>query len=212
MSRLESDLFNYKSKYEYPNGVLINKLGYDNQNDLDTAERMITTRKIALLQLQPIKPPFNVKHYLDIHKYLFEDIYPFAGEIRSENIYKSFSFCPPQHIYNELNRTLNDATSKVKYIDSKDKLLSFIIPLYSDLDVIHPFREGNGRTLRVFIGQFIKYICKTNNLEPYKLDYTNLDSDRYITAIRKADAYLDYSDLTEIFNEILIIDEKAKTK
>ena len=106
MSRLESDLLNYESKYEH-NGVLDNKLGINNQNDLDKAERMITTRKLAKLYLKKVPSKLDVEHYIEIHKYLFEDIYPFAGEIRSESITKSFSFCLPQYIYPQLKDVEN---------------------------------------------------------------------------------------------------------
>lgn len=111
MSRLESDLFNYKSKYE-KDGILINKLGITDPKELEKAERMITGRKVSKLYIEPGKQTFDPQHYLSIHKYLFEDIYPFAGEIRSEVITKSFSFCLPQNIYNELKKTLEVANSR----------------------------------------------------------------------------------------------------
>ena len=214
MSRLRSDLLEYKSKYEYPNGVLINKLEIKDNDTLEKAERVITTRQLAKLYLTPISNniSFDVNYYLGIHKYLFQDIYPFAGEIRNENIYKSFSFCPPENIYNELNRTLTNANKVVPFLDSKEKLLTFLVEFYSDLDVIHPFREGNGRTLREFIRQFIDYICKINNLEPYYLDYASIERDRYIHAVVQADAYLNYSELLEMFTEILRIKDENKRK
>ena len=215
MARLESDLLNYEPKNETTLGLLRNKLGITDKDKLDQVERMITTRKLALLKLQPVNPPFNVKHYLDIHKYLFEDIYPFAGEIRSEVISKPIPFnekehvpfCLPGYINQNLTYILNEATARVRYINSKEKLLSFIIPLYAELDIIHPFREGNGRTLREFIRQFISYICEINNLEPYYLDYGDVDRDTYISAIIKADVCVDYSELTDVFTKILKIDE-----
>ena len=203
MSRLRSDLLEYNSKYVDENGTLKNRLGITNQDDLDKADRMITTRKLAKLYLADIKPPFDEKKLYSIHKYLFQDIYDFAGEIRGENIYKSFSFCPPQNIHNMLRDTLNKANLISKSIDSKDKLLVFITELYSDLDVIHPFREGNGRTLREFIRQYMSYICKTNKLEPCYLDFSKTSREKYISAITKADASSDYSELLGIFTEIL---------
>jgi cell filamentation protein len=205
MSRLESELLNYKSKYTN-NDVLINNLGLDDEESLNKAERMITSYKLAKLYLNSNNNNFDVEHYLSIHKFLFEDIYPFAGEIRSENIAKRIPFCLPNFIYQELDRTLKQANKKVSTIDSKDKLLVFITELYSDLDIIHPFREGNGRTEREFIRQFMDYICKKNNLEPYYLDYSLIkDRENYINAVVKADALLDYSDLLSLFNSILTV-------
>lgn len=210
MSRLESDLLNYNSKYTI-DGVLINKLGIKNQDELDKAERMITSYKLARLYLEPIDGKFDVEHYLSIHKFLFEDIYSFAGEIRNENIKKSFPFCLPNFIYPELDKTLKEARSKVSTITNREELLVFITRFYSDLDVIHPFREGNGRSLREFIRQFISYICTKNDLDEYELDYSLIESrEQYISAITKADAYLDYSELLNLFDSILVIKKKDK--
>lgn len=210
MSRLESDLLNYNSKYII-DGVLKNKLGIKNQDELDKAERMITSYKLARLYLEPIDGNFDVEHYLSIHKFLFEDIYSFAGLIRDESIAKSFPFCLPNFIYPELDKTLKEARNKVSTITNREELLVFITRLYSDLDIIHPFREGNGRSLREFIRQFISYICNKNNLEEYELDYSLIeDRNTYISAITKADAYLDYTELLNLFDSILIIKNKDK--
>ena len=162
MSRLENELLNYESKY-IKDGALINKLGLTDEEKLNKAERMITSYKLAKLYLQPGTQTFDVNHYLSIHKFLFEDIYPFAGEIRSENISKRIPFCLPNFIYQELDRVLRNAREKANSLDNRDKLLAFVTELHSDLDIIHPFREGNGRCEREFIRQFIDYVCNLNN-------------------------------------------------
>lgn len=208
MSRLESELLNYESKY-IKDGILINKLNITNQDDLDKAERMITSYKLARLYLEPSCQKFDVNHYLSIHKFLFGDIYDFAGKIRDENITKGIPFCLPNYIYHELDRTLRIARNRVKTIDSRDKLLAFVTELSSDLNIIHPFREGNGRTEREFIRQFIDYICKTNNLEDYYLNYSLItDKQSYLNAVIKAAAYVDYSDLLVLYDSILVIKDK----
>ena len=217
MSRLESDLFNYNSKYE-KNDVLINKLNITDFSELEKAERMITTRKLAKLYLNPGNQTFDVKHYLSIHKYLFEDIYDFAGEIRNESITKPIPFhedehipfCLPQFIYSELKRVLEESNAKIKYIDTKDKLVMHIAVLYSDLDIIHPFREGNGRTLREFIRQYMEYICKINKMDNYYLDYSNIDRNQYLSAVIKADTLLDYNEIVDLFNSILRVSNTNK--
>lgn len=206
-TRLENDLLNYESKYEQ-NGVLINKLNLTNEEDLNEAERMLTSYKLAKLYLDPGVQNFDVQHYLSIHKFLFDDIYYFAGEIRKENISKHLPFCLPQFIYQELQNTLKSANKKIKDIVDRDKLLVFITKLYSDLDIIHPFREGNGRCEREFLRQFIEHICKVNNLDSYYLDYSQIkDRDEYIRAVVKADALLEYDELLKIFDSILKVEE-----
>lgn len=211
MPKYENDLLNYHSKYTTTNDVLVNKLGLFDETTLNEAERMITSYKLAKLYLEPGEQTFDVKHYVAIHKYLFEEIYPFAGEIRRENISKRIPFCLVQYIVPELEKTLKKARNNVYEIDDREKLLSFITELYSDLDIIHPFREGNGRTEREFIRQFIDYICKTNFLEPYYLDYSLLDKDVYIDAVVRADAYCDFGPLKALFDGILVVKEKKKT-
>lgn len=209
MSRLRSELLDYEPKDVYENGTLRNKFDITDQDKLDFADRVLTSAKLAKLYMNDdnIKPPFDEKKLYSIHKYLFEEIYDFAGEIRNDNIYKSFSFCPPENVHVTLRNTLAEANSKRKTIDSKEKLLTFITELYADVDVIHPFREGNGRALREFIRQYVIYICRTNGLEPYYIDFNRVDRETFINAVRKADAFCEYDDLLGVFTEMLIVRE-----
>lgn len=210
----ERDSLNYKSKYtvDEDDKVLRNKLGIWDEDSLNEAERMITSYKLAKLYLDTGAQTFDEKHLKSIHKFLFEDIYPFAGEFRKENISKRITFCLVQFIEPELDRTLKNAIKMVPKLVDRDTLLKFITELYSDLDMIHPFREGNGRTEREFIRQYIDFVCKKNDLPPYYLDY-NLIEDReaYIDAIVKADALCSYGDLMALFDRILLVREKDKT-
>lgn len=204
MSRLENELLNYESKYT-SDGKLKNKLNAKDEVTLNEMERNITTFKLAKLALSDQTIGFDVSYYLSIHKYIFGDIYEFAGEIRSENIAKRIPFCLPQYIYPMLEDTLKNAKKNVSQITDRDKLLYYVTRLHSDLDIIHPFREGNGRCEREFIRQYINHVCKTNNLEPYYLDYLAIkDSDKYIDAVVKADAFMDYNDLYILFDSVLI--------
>lgn len=66
------------------------------------------------------------------------------------------------------------------------------------------FAEGNGRTEREFIRQFIDFICLENNLEPYYLDYNAIENrEMFVDAVVKADAFLDYIELRYLFDSIL---------
>ena len=209
MARIVDEILNYKSKDE-DDGVLRNKLGIKDQESLSKAERMITSYKLAKLYLDPGEQTFDVKHYLSIHKFLFEDIYYFAGEIRTENIAKRIPFCVPDFIFSELTRVLKNARDNIYKIDSRDKLLRFIVELYAEIDIIHPFREGNGRVEREFIRQLMEYICKVNCLDNYYLDYSLItDRNAYIDAVVKADALLDYKDLLLLFDSIMVVREKT---
>jgi cell filamentation protein len=212
MSRIYSELLNYHSLYEDENGVLVNKLGIKTTEELQQAEKIITTKKLSDLYNTPGKQTFDIKHYLSIHEYLFGDIYEFAGKIRSENIEKSFMFCLPQFIYSSLNETLSKAKNKCKKIKSRDELLVFIAEFYSTLDVIHPFREGNGRTEREYTRQFMQYICKQNGLEDYFIDYSLCTREEYLEAVILADTICDYKKLISLFDRIMITKEKSNDK
>ncbi len=208
MAAIENDLLNYKSPYTVDGNdesVLKNKLGMKTQEELDTAERMITSFKLSKLYLETGAQTFDREHLVSIHKYLFEDIYDFAGKTRTENIAKSFTFCLVQFIEPQLKDTLRRAKLQIPRIDSRKKLLDFIVVLYSDLDMIHPFREGNGRTEREFVRQYIDYICEVNGIGPYYLDYGLItDREGYIKAIEQADVLLNYGPLYNLFDKILV--------
>ncbi len=214
MAHIENDLLDYKSPYTVDGNdesVLKNKLGITDVEELNTVERMMTSFKLSKLYLETGAQTFDTQHLVSIHKYLFEDIYDFAGVIRTENIAKSFTFCLVQFIDEQLRFTLKKAARDVSKIDSRDKLLKFIVELYSDLDMIHPFREGNGRTEREFMRQYIDYICEKNGLEAYYLDYGMItDRDAYIYAIVEADVRLNYGPLLAMFDGILKIKDNTK--
>lgn len=174
---------------------------------------MITSFKLTKMYTQTGAETFDTEHLMQIHKYLFEDIYDFAGAFRCEDVAKSITFCLTHLVPQNLEYTLKEAKRKIPNIKTREELLKFITILYSDLDMIHPFREGNGRTEREFIRQLIDYICKKNNLGPYELDYNLIKSrDEYIAAIVKADALLDYSDLMSLFDSILVVKDKSLKK
>lgn len=207
------DSVEYKSKYtvDEDDKVLRNKLGIWDEDSLNEAERMITSYKLANLYLSTGAQTFDADHLKSIHKYLFEDIYPFAGEFRKENISKKITFCLVQFIEPELDRALKNAMKVVPKLVNREALLRFVTEFYSDLDMIHPFREGNGRTEREFMRQYIDFVCKKNNLEQYYLDYSLIeDREAYIDAVVKADALCSYGDLMALFDRILLVKEKDK--
>lgn len=144
------------SKYCYKDSeILINKLNIQNTKHLQYYEARITAAKSLDLRQKGITGIFDKKHYLSIHKYLFEDIYPFAGKLREENISKGeFRFAGWEYVEQELDRLL-EQLKKEKYLAllGKEELAKRLAYYLSELNVLHPFREGNGRTNREFIRQ-----------------------------------------------------------
>lgn len=104
----------YNSKYCYPGTtVLKNKLNIMNIEKLQTYEAKITAAKSLGLRKSGITGNFDSNHIKQIHKYLFEDVYPFAGQFRTENIAKGeFRFAQFEYIETELERLLNKLKKK----------------------------------------------------------------------------------------------------
>ena len=130
--------------------TLKNKLGITNSVQLAEAEEKISKEKAALLFDTRLIDTFEVgtfKGLSDIHRYLFEDIYDFAGKIRTENIAKgAFRFASVMY--------LEEALEKISYMPQST--FEEIIEKYVEMNVAHPFREGNGRSARIWLDAILK--------------------------------------------------------
>ena len=94
MMRDYSYSYEWDQEYCYPNSnVLINKLNIQDADALHTAEREITSLRLAAAKMQPVKGKFDLRHLQKIHTYLFGDIYDWAGKLRHVNIAKGNQFC-----------------------------------------------------------------------------------------------------------------------
>ena len=194
--------------------MLENKLGLTSSAELARMEEQLSKKKAVLLFEKGILDSLSSGKFFTlqaIHRYLFEDIYDFAGEIRDEVIAKQIPFCLPQFIYDNLNQTLRDAQKNISKITDRTKLVQFLAVLYSDLDITHPFREGNGRVEREFLRQYVIEICKRNNLEEYVLDYSLIeDKEAFIQAVIVADAACNTTYLEQFIDKILVSAQKNK--
>jgi len=148
------DIYQDDSRYCYlGSDVLINIPGLQSQKQLDAYERLITADRLRKLELRPLKGNFDLEHLCKVHKFIFKDIYPFAGELRNEDISKgNFRFAHFRFIVPQTNQLL-DELKKENYLQglSTDPFVERLTYYFTELNVIHPFREGNGRVLREFI-------------------------------------------------------------
>lgn len=135
--------------------VLINKLNIRNTKDLLYYEAKITAAKLLDLRQRGITGNFDMQHFVAIHSYLFEDIYSFAGKFRNENIAKDhFRFAEWEYIDIELDRILKELKEENFLLFCSRRTIAKKLAYYmAELNVLHPFREGNGRTIREFIRQ-----------------------------------------------------------
>jgi cell filamentation protein len=175
-----------QSIYCYPDSnVLKNKLNIRDNKLLKTAEEEITLIKQMELLKNPIKGNFSKAHLMNIHKFIFEDIYSFAGKIRREQISKADTkFYPPNLIDRELDKVFDKIKEKNMLRETDDeKVFDNLAYVMAELNIIHPFREGNGRSIR----EFIRLMAKRMG---YDLNWGNVDREELLEAsISSVDNY-----------------------
>ena len=148
-------------------GVLRNLANVTDFDTLVLIESGAVTKRIAELQANPIKIK-NTSTLLDIHKYLFQDIYSWAGKIRTVEISKGGKpFFPLSHFRNAF-MFIDTLIAEYRKIDRKDKarLTHKLAEILDNINYLHPFREGNGRTQREFLRLLAKEKGLSLNLNP----------------------------------------------
>ncbi len=154
--------------------VLENKLNITNSADLAREEERISKTKAVQMFENGFLNNLEAGKFdslAKIHKYLFEDIYPFAGMIRTENIAKgNFRFTPVMYLKTSL-----------EHIDSMPQSnFDEIIEKYVEMNVAHPFREGNGRSTRIWLDLMLK---KEIGIV---VDWSLVDKEDYLLAMERS--------------------------
>lgn len=154
--------------------MLENKLGITNEVELAKEEERIT--KLKALELFDTNKSNEIevgttKGLIDIHKYLFSDVYEFAGKVRDVNLAKgNFRFAPAMYLKEALNKIDNMPE------DNFDN----IIRKYIEMNVAHPFREGNGRSTRIWLDMILKKeLSKV-------VDWSKVDREEYLLAMERS--------------------------
>ena len=154
--------------------VLENKLGIKSSVELANAEEKISKKKaLQLFELGLLdKMEAGTFEALSaIHKYLFDEIYDFAGQIRNVNIAKgNFRFAPLMY--------LNVAIENIEKMPQSN--FDEIIAKYVEMNIAHPFREGNGRSTRIWLDLILK--CKLGKV----IDWNKVDKDEYLSAMERS--------------------------
>lgn len=158
--------------------VLKNKYGITDSASLKQKEFEITVSKIAQLYFNGITGNFDEKHLCEIHKFIFEDIYDFAGKYREVDMRKITHFTPYKEIPSRLHELMNEMNNININFGSKFDIAKYIADYYYKLIEIHPFREGNGRAIREFIRQLV--LAK---LPQYELDYKKINSENFYLGV-----------------------------
>ena len=154
--------------------ALENKLGLTDSAELAREEERISKKKaVNLFDFAILKLLFDgtYKTLAAIHKYLFEDIYDFAGEIRTVNMAKSnFRFAPLMYLQSALENIDKMPQSNFDEIVEK----------YVEMNIAHPFREGNGRSTRIWLDHILK------NEIGKVVDWSKVDKEDYLLAMERS--------------------------
>ena len=185
--------------YCYPGStVLMNKFDIKNGDKLQEIERKMSYANIVYLGENPIKGVLDLKYLQKIHKYIFGDIYVWAGHVRGGKF-----FSKGESVFCIANMILPYADSIFGKLRSEKWLRGFIRENFiermayymGEVNALHPFREGNGRTQRIFFAELARRA-------KYRLDYSRIEP----TELLEADiaAYnKDYSLIMDLLDKML---------
>jgi protein involved in cell division len=154
--------------------MLENKLGLTSSAELARMEEQLSKKKAVLLFEKGILDSLPAGKFFTlqaIHRYLFEDIYDFAGEIRKVNMAKgNFRFAPLMYLGAALENI--DKMPQSDFVE--------IIEKYVEMNIAHPFREGNGRSARIWLDHMLKQeIGKV-------IDWSKVDKEDYLLAMERS--------------------------
>ncbi len=142
--------------------ILKNKLDIKEQDLLDAAEADYVTYRLKDLAMNPIPGKYNTEHFLEMHRYIFQDLFDWAGMPRTILIYKeedvlggqSVEYSDPFDIVRDLHQVLSDMRKKDWASMNRKMLAEEFCDTLAKLWKIHPFREGNTRTTVTFCCQY----------------------------------------------------------
>lgn len=175
--------------------VLINKFDIRDEGKLNEVESVLVSAKYAEWMNALKCETFDFAHYKAIHRFLFSDLYDWAGQVRTVNISKKgTSFIDAEHIEEQAALIFRRLKACRCFCGlPHDKFVEEIVDFYCATNILHPFREGNGRTQRAFLTQLIRNAG-------YDINFSEMDIDLLMIAtIQSAQGITDL--LKTIFKE-----------
>lgn len=152
-------------------GVFYNHYNIDNAEELEAAEAAAVAIRTYELRQSPLPGNFDLEHLQSIHRHLFQDVYPFAGKIRELDISKGETrFASRFYIHSEMQRIANQLKAEDHLLGLSQAELAPRCAYYmAEINALHPFREGNGRTQREFINHIVAncgFVVAWDNVPP----------------------------------------------
>ncbi|AJD90395.1 hypothetical protein JMA_10780 [Jeotgalibacillus malaysiensis] len=172
-----------------------NLLGVTNEELLMEAEALtFSLRAAEFVRKQYKVSSFDIQSFKDLHRHFFQDIYPFAGKFRTVQLMKGNTrFCQAQYLDSYAEQIFKELAEEQEWstLEVAAKRLAYF---KTELNMLHPFREGNGRTIRSFLHEY----ARSRGIE---WQYDQLDRTEYINAMIRA--VTDLSDLELLFRQTI---------
>ena len=170
----------------------------DTLGKLEEVETVLTSTRYAEWLMSPRSEAFDFAHYKEIHRFLFSDLYEWAGQVRSVNISKKGTmFIPAENIETQAQLIFHRLQKQNCFRGfSRNDFIEEIVDFYCITNDLHPFREGNGRTQRVFLTQLIRFAG-------YRINFSEIDTELLMIAtIHASHGVTDL--LKQIFRESIL--------
>lgn len=183
--------------YCYPgSNVLKNKMGIRDMEQLHEMERKLTMLRILELLDKPVRGTFDLKHLQAVHAYIFQDVYDWAGELRKVDIAKGNMFCNAMFLSGQAEEVFGKLKAE-NYLHGleEDGFAIRLAYYFSEINALHPFREGNGRSQR----ELIRCLALHNG---YVINFVNADKDEMLEASRES-FLCEYGAMERLFRKCL---------
>ena len=193
-----TDIYSYSGE-----NILINKFDCHDKEKLSEFEAIVSGYALLNLQLHPINGKFDFAHLKKIHHAIFKDIYDWAGKPRTIDIGKGNLFCRAQFIDSYAETVFEKFYTDCDATKDKSEFIKVLATHYADMNALHPFREGNGRTQR----EFARELCLKCG---YMLDFTKTNHKEMLDASVASFNAADIDGFISIFDKCVIpLDEYA---
>lgn len=166
-----------------------NYFGIRDTSELESLAGELSARRLFELERAAPLVAFNRSSLVATHKYLFQDIYPWAGEIRTSEVSAmGIAMCRARFVSDELDRVLEDIGTVSKAENDRDSAVRTVASHWAELTIVHPFQDGNSRTQRYFFDQLLR-------ASGWAVDWTRIDASaahaaRYVGAVTTDPTFL----------------------
>jgi cell filamentation protein len=161
-------------------GTLRNLIGVTDRDELAEIEADVSAAALIRIAVVGLPGPYDLGHLCGFHRAIFGSLYPWAGQLRTVAIAKSDMFCLPQHIENYATGVFAHLAEERHLRGlAREPFLRRLVHYFAEVNAIHPFREGNGRTQRAFFGQLAQdagWRIDWSGLDPHENAQASMDS------------------------------------